>query len=660
MNPPLLPSGRNGRPPQDAQLRQFWNFVQRNRLLVFGIPTLVLLATAAFLLWVQPRYESLVTLQVDQEESALPALDALRGLSSSGDEVETEMEVLRSRSIAEAVVDALGLNARLRAPRKVPRVDVFSRVESARDAPEGRYRFTRQDDGRYRIEDRDTGHDVGYADPGSPVHLPGVEAVLAPGARWSRIELRITPFQKAVEKFQDRVTVYRPNREADVIAAGYHDTDPNMVRDVPNALAAAYISRKQAVHSEEARTTVRFLGEQLDSLSMQLEAAEDRLKDFRQKQQVLDPAAEAEAQVGRLVELQAERDMVEAERSALGRLMDDVSRDTAEEGPGPSPLRRLAGFPTLLRNPAVASLLQTLNEVENERAALLERQTMQHPDVEILSQRIHEIEAQLGTTAATYLDGLGKQQQSLDAVLGRFRQQLDRIPAKDVRYAQLMRQTGVLQSLDTLLQTRLKEAEITAAVEDPGVRVVDPSIRPLKPSWPSIPLSLGMALVVGIVLGVGAGFAREHMDTRVRTREDLGQVAPVPVLAMIPRIADALEGTRSRKLPAARSDMAARFQQRLIAARDPRSPISEAYRSLRTNITFSRPGRATQALVFTSPEPGEGKSTSCSNLVATLAQQGARCLLVDADLRRGVLHKVLGVPREPGLSDVLLGAVDRP
>jgi tyrosine-protein kinase Etk/Wzc len=175
-----------------------------------------------------------------------------------------------------------------------------------------------------------------------------------------------------------------------------------------------------------------------------------------------------------------------------------------------------------------------------------------------------------------------------------------------------------------------------------------------------VPLSLGLALVVGLVLGAGSAFAREHLDTRVRSREDLQLIMPgVPILGIIPRIQAAhVRASWLPRLHAPQTLPAARvngFQARLIAVHDPRSPISEAYRSLRTNITFSRPERTPKTLVFTSPTPGEGKSTSTENLAATLAQQGLRCVLLDADLRRGVLHEVLDLGREPGLSNVLLG-----
>src|SRR5690606_23414605 len=96
------------------------------------------------------------------------------------------------------------------------------------------------------------------------------------------------------------------------------------------------------------------------------------------------------------------------------------------------------------------------------------------------------------------------------------------------------------------------------------------------------------------------------------------------------------------------------LESRLVTGYDPRNPVSEAYRSLRTNITFARLERTPKTLVFTSPMPGDGKSTTSANLAITLAQQGLKVLLVDADLRRGVLNSVFHLEREPGLSNVLL------
>jgi protein-tyrosine kinase len=136
------------------------------------------------------------------------------------------------------------------------------------------------------------------------------------------------------------------------------------------------------------------------------------------------------------------------------------------------------------------------------------------------------------------------------------------------------------------------------------------------------------------------------------------------VLGMIPRIRDTAPATNGhRRMPSwlTRTPTIATspegLRARLVAGRNPRGSASEAYRTLRTNLTFAHLDKPPRTLVFTSPAPGDGKSTSSSNLAITLAQQGLRCILIDADMRRGMMHNAFDVTSKPGLSDYLLGGL---
>jgi tyrosine-protein kinase Etk/Wzc len=347
---------------------------------------------------------------------------------------------------------------------------------------------------------------------------------------------------------------------------------------------------------------------------------------------------------------------MDVERQGLAQLLREVADTSAAGERDFSAYRRVMASPTLLRNPAIGELLTTLAAVENERAELLMRYTPENSDVQVLTQRVNELEQQIAGIATTYLQGLNEQIGAKDRQLAAFSVELARVPAKEIQYARHLREAKLLEEITTLLQTELKEAEIAAALEDPSVRVIDPPIAPDEPIWPKPVLSLGLALLVGLSLGVGTAFAREHLDTTIHTREDLQFVtAGVPVLGTIPRIGQVAAANGGGRAPRVRVRGAPEVQSRLVTGRDPRNPASEAYRSLRTNITFARPEHTPRTLVFTSPTPGDGKSTSAANLAITLAQQELRCLLVDADMRRGVLHEVFRTSREPGLSNLLLG-----
>ncbi|RMH12680.1 MAG: polysaccharide biosynthesis tyrosine autokinase, partial [Gemmatimonadetes bacterium] len=647
------PTFEGGYVDDEISLRDIWNLLRRNQWLIFLCVLLVTGGAAAYSYFAVPVYESATTIRIEEERANLPVLDILQELSS-GSQVETEMEVLRSRTLAEDVVDSLNLQVEIIEPRGVSRAVLLDRLVAERWAPEGEFLIEPGGDA-FRITDEETLESLGEVSERLPAALAGVTFTLTEAARdYPRIRVRVLPFDKAVTKLQKALSVSRPNRDAGIVTVRYESSDTLLVHEVPNRLAASFISRRQRIQKTEASSTVRFLEDQIDTLARQLAAAEERLVAFREEGQVVSIEAEANAQVTELARLQADRNAIDAERSALQELMDEIDREATTADPaGPSPYRRLLSFPTLLKNQSTSELLRSLTEVENQRSVLLQRRTMADDDVQQFTQRIRELEAQLRTVATTYLQGLTNQVQSYDQTLEQFAAQLEVIPQKQVQLARLEREEKVLSELFTLLQTRLKEAQIAQAVEDASIRVVDPAILPSEPIKPKTVLNIALGLILGMMLGVGLAFTREHMDDTVHTREDLVEATGgAPIMGMIPRIRQ--RGLRPSKTSAA-ANGASHLGERLVAGRDPRNPVSEAYRSLRTNITFSNPDRPPKTIVFTSPLPQDGKSTSAANLAITLAQQGTRVLLVDADLRRGVLNNVFDLPREPGLSDVITG-----
>ena len=213
----------------------------------------------------------------------------------------------------------------------------------------------------------------------------------------------------------------------------------------------------------------------------------------------------------RAAELEAKRSGIEAERVALAELVRAI-QDSAPADPADAALayRNLVAFPTLLRDEAMAGLLGSISALEDRRNELLSRRSPQDPDVQNLTLRGNQLGEEVRTMALTYLRGLTNQVAALDTALAQSRQQLDRIPGKELRFARLQREAKGFEEIVTQLQSRLKEAEIAAAVEDPSVRLVDAAALPTAPVSPKPVLNLSLALVFGIVLGTSGAFLREY------------------------------------------------------------------------------------------------------------------------------------------------------
>jgi capsular exopolysaccharide synthesis family protein len=696
---PLESSGIVQYEPQvdDADLRvgQIVAMLRRSKWLILACAAIAYAATFLYLRKADRVYEASVSLQIEEKQSNVP--DMLRAFAPTTD-VSTDLEVVGSRTLIEEATRLLALQVRLIYPGDVSRERVFSDIQVAPGAKRMEYAFVRQDDSSFAVADQ-SGTQLGRVRPGGRVVLQGTSLRLTPAAsQYSELRVMIRSFADAVARTS--VTVSRAGKEADIIRVSYEDTDRGLVWRVPNAIAESFIQRRQDAQKVATRSQAKFLREQLDTLSVQLAAAESDLKSFRERARVVDPTVEASGQINRLISLQADRSSLEAERSALASLLKDVEERHKRQSPGkPSVYRDLLAFPSLLRSQAASQLLGSLAQVEDQRSTLLTRRTEADPDVQLLTSRIHELENQLSSIATSYLQGLTSQIASMDATIAQFGGELGKMPRKELEYARLERKPEVLKEMYSLLQTRLKEAEIAEAAVNNSVSIVDPAIPPRKPIRPKPGLLTMMGVFGGLLAGIGLAMAREYADRSIKTRSQATAASGLPVMAIIPRIArqshrSAIIAKRSTAAipkatgnshrptppapqtggytffsgapspgtpadsppgsPAAAPVIARHPPARMTLSRAA-GAVAEAYAILQTNISFSRPQEHIKVLALTSALPGEGKTTTAVNLALTLCQRGLSVCLIDADLRRPQLHDVFHVAREPGLSEVLRG-----
>jgi capsular exopolysaccharide synthesis family protein len=679
----------------DLRVRQMVAVLTRSKWLILGCAVISFSAAAIYTRKAERVYQAYASLRIEEKQPDLP--DVLRTFSQSND-VSTDIEVLGSRTLREDATRILGLQVRLISPRDVPRDLLVEDIQATRDAEDTEYRLTRQSNGSFEVRDAD-GVRLSRARPGERLWLRGVTLRLKPAAtQYPELRLLVRPLSEAVANID--LTVGRAGREADIVRLRYEDTDRGLVWKVPNVIVERFIERRQEAQKVETRSQAKFLREQIDTLAVQLAGAEEELKAFRERSRVVNPAVEASSQINRLVNLQAERSSLEAERSALAGLLEEVEGRHKRQAAGkPSVYRELLAFPSLLRSQAASQLLSSLAQVEDQRATLLTRRTEADPDILLLSARINELENQLSTIALAYLQGLTNQVRSLDTAITRFGGELGRMPRKELEFARLERKPLVLKEMYALLQTRLKEAEIAEAAVNTSLSIVDPAIPPRGPFKPKARLIKLVALVGGTLLGIGLALIREYADYSIKTRSDATAASGLPVVAIVPRIrrrsnrpaviakrsavarlpqappqrqerqpsvggpsysfwssssseqhepgesVDAVEGRRMVPKPA----------QIRMSLSPATSAVAEAYAILQTNVAFSRPEQNIKVLVLTSPLPGEGKTTTAVNLALTLCQRGLSVCLIDADLRRPQIHEVFRIPREPGLSEVLRG-----
>jgi capsular exopolysaccharide synthesis family protein len=185
------------------------------------------------------------------------------------------------------------------------------------------------------------------------------------------------------------------------------------------------------------------------------------------------------------------------------------------------------------------------------------------------------------------------------------------------------------------LEEQRRELEIRYNAQRDSAQIIEPAATPRVPVRPRKALNLMFASLMGICLGVSMAFLQEFLDDRVNSPDDVQRLGDVPVLGYIPMMADS--------------------QDRLMTELPALSPIAESYRGLRSSITFAAVDRPLKTMVVSSSNQGEGKSLTSVNLAIAMAMGNRRVILVDADLRRPNVHRLLRMEQSPGLTEVLVG-----
>jgi capsular exopolysaccharide synthesis family protein len=189
-----------------------------------------------------------------------------------------------------------------------------------------------------------------------------------------------------------------------------------------------------------------------------------------------------------------------------------------------------------------------------------------------------------------------------------------------------------------ILIKKLKEVDLSSDLKGANIRIIDPAQVPRSPIGPTRGFNVLFAAFVGLGLGAALAFFLEYIDTSVRTPEDIKRVQ-IPYMGFIPRFL-------------------ANNHMELIVRENPKSLISEAYRTLRTGVLFSGSKPSPQLIQITSAGPQEGKTITTANLATVMAQSGSQVLIVDCDMRKPRVHEIFGIPNGRGLSDLLLDGED--
>ncbi|MBW1696659.1 MAG: AAA family ATPase [Deltaproteobacteria bacterium] len=411
-----------------------------------------------------------------------------------------------------------------------------------------------------------------------------------------------------------------------------------------NSIANAFRDFNIKERNRQTLDAQAFIETQLNIIWKRLTQAEERLKNFQETHALTALNARTSNIVNQIAAAETAYERIQTQKKELASVLEKL-RNASDR---PETIKGALFF--LFDNRPLQDMSAKLKNLERKRETLLIDFTEKHPDVVDVNDQIKMLITDMENEVKSLIKNLAKRENAILEKLERLRQENRHIPEKALQLARLEREVKLQESLYQQLKARHQEIQIQVSGRIEEVTIVRPALVPTVPTnRQSAMMIVGTGIVLGLIIGLVLSFVMETLDTSIGTIEDVEALIGVSVQGLIPFL-DIKEGDRKDAGPSGTDR-----SYYLVTHYDPKSLSAESFRALRANLQFIKRDRNETVFVITSSFIQEGKTFVAVNTSLSMAQSGEKVLLIEADLRKPVIHKVFGLSISPGLTDIVLG-----
>lgn len=449
---------------------------------------------------------------------------------------------------------------------------------------------------------------------------------------------------RLIRKFLSSLTVQLVPK-TQIIEIKYRSTDPRLAADIANQIANNYIDRNFRTKYESTMRASGWLGKQLEDLKTKVRESQERLADYQRN-------------IGFVGD--ESHNIITDKLNELNRAMAAAQSDRIVK----EAAYRMAmeGTPDLVLPANSTPTLQALRTQEAEARAqyaqLSAKYGEAYPRVQQAKKQVEELHgavaAELRASAARLkieYDAAKRTEAMLALAVETEKQKTFHLNESAIQYSLLKHEVESSRDLYDGLLKKLSEAGIIAGLNSSTVDIVDFAGMPVEPASPRLVFNLSLGAIAGLIGGLMCGVLRENINTSIRTPDEVEHYCGMNSLGIIPRATP--RGMSSGGAKSGREIVPSSAVNVLASGN---TQFAEAFRAIRTSLLLSSPGNPPKVILVTSCVPREGKTTTSANVAMIFAQAGKKVLLVDADMRRPSIHRIMGVPNQSGLSAALAGA----
>ena len=636
----------------EIDLKEVFNTLNRYKYSILVFSMVFTIGAALFAYFTPDVYEAETTIELKQEKNGFSggggSSDVMAlALSGNGANLDNQQYVLQSRFLAEKVLSGLDIGTRYFTKKYYRTIELYhaSPFLVTYKALDSRLNGT-----RFYMEmlDNDSfilsmtpaigigeklSQQFGFSEASGDMPKPyehrhefGEEIV----TEWFSIKIdkvfdpaekeysfSITPNNAMYDFIQKGLSTSLASQNGSILKVTFQDNVPLRAQQILSTLSQRYLQQELDEKTLEADRTLAFIDAQIADINKDVEKSQGKLEQFRSKNIIVDASKQAMMTAQSMADYQSKLQALEIESSILKNVQEFINTGKDLSG--------ISLGSAAYTDPALAQMIQKLQDSMMARKSLLTEFTELHPDVIKLTEAINSFKSSIKFTLTNDLRIIDERKQRLNHYISQYQRSLEALPESERQLANLTRNTMVNEKVYNFLLEKRAETAILRSSTISKTRVLESAMQPSKPIKPKRLLILLVGMILGFIVGVVVAFLRSFMDDTLKTAEDIDKIATIPLYGAVPQRKD----------------------------KTTRSQFEEALRVLRTNLQYVGATKRSKIVVLTSSISGEGKTTIAVGLSKIVAATGKKVVIIDLDMRRSRMHEEFNITNKIGASSLL-------
>jgi capsular exopolysaccharide synthesis family protein len=599
-------------------------------------------------LWYTPKtYSSSGTLKIEEKKSEISDIITVMSVPDRGpSKIQSITSVIQSRSLILSAIKDLDyrisfyLTGRIRTtdiyPDKPLAVELikfdslnfYHDIISFKPVNKQSYILT------YKIAGKENQNTYYY---NAPVSVgPTSFTIKYPGSTATNTvySFRFNIPEDYIDRVKNGLRAAETAKNSNILSLQETDSNPQFAADILNSIMNEYVTFDRNQKAQSASQMIDFIDSQLSFLSGEVKGSENSIEKYKNKTKILDVGSTSTTSVAKASEIESNKSILKIQLIALDQLRDQITKEKDNVNLNFS----IGGTTT----PALEAMVSRLDNLIQERTALLKTYTPESQPLLDINQRILQIKITALNNIKSIRTGIEKNVAYLDSKLSEVNQTIAALPAAQRDLVSLQRDFEINDKVYSFLSEKKLEAQISRAGILPGATVIElaqPSFKAVSPDEHDIHRT---AIIIGLALGLGFIVVIRVLNPYIYDKETIESLTSVPILGVIRKFPDPIDEN----------------SKQILALSKPKSIFAESVRSVRTNLSFLSSEKQSKVICITSEVAGEGKSFVAVNLSSTLSLIDKKVILIGADLRRSQLHKTFHVANDLGLSNYLAHQIE--